>query len=434
MVSNITERISGLFHWLAGPQRGETTVDRLAFLFVFVGAKVVALVGMLWLARVAAPEVFGGVELALSAALIVAGVGLLGIPGGVTRLSLAMDEPRIADHLSFTALCIAGPATISAFTTLALGGSPVAVLMLASCAVVAFQVSASTYARIRARPMLNSVVDPLPVLSMLTIALGLWATDRLTMAAMAVTMTLLACALTMGLAIGFALLRRPQFLVSYRRALAISLPLLAFSGVAMMVGAGLRPLLGIRFSLEDLALYSLCFRLCAPSMLMHQMLMTAFFARMYQATDKAFDRVVTGLAGACILTVIVLSLSMPILVPMVFPAYEPALASLAAIFPLVGLQVVYWILIALMEMKIGRHAVAAGAAVTGYVIFALFAAAFLALPIDTLVQATALFDLALAAFAVAQFILLRRRGVDLPLIAAMVPVAGLTCGLLVWAA
>lgn len=414
-----------------GATAGGLLMQRLAFLIAFVGLKVVALFGMLWLARVAAPEVFGGIELALSVGLIVVGVGLLGVPGGVTRLALALDEPLIGDHLSFAALCIAGPASVAAIVGLAIGAPPVAVLIPALCAVTSFQASGSTFARIRARPMLNSIIDPLPTLSVLAIAGGLWAAGRLSLASLALGVTLLAAVLTAALLVGFIRNRRPDFVAAYRRALAISLPLLALSGVAMIVGAGLRPLLGVRFSLADLAIYSLCFRLCAPSMLMHQILGTAFFARIYKASDRDFDRVAAGLMSLCMLTVVAVWLALPPLVALVFPTYGPALPGLTVLFPMVGLQVIYWILIALLEMRVGRHAVATGASVAGYVIFGAFAAAFTLLPVDTLLRATLLFDIALAAFAAAQIVLLYRREARLPLVAAAIPLVGLACGLLV---
>ena len=414
-----------------GAPSGGLVLGRLAFLIAFVGLKVVALFGMLWLARVASPEVFGGIELAISVGLIVVGVGLLGVPGGVTRLALALDEPLIGDHLSFAALCIAGPATVAAVVGLVIGAPPVAVLIPAVCAVTSFQSSGSTFARIRARPMLNSIIDPLPVLSILAIAGGLWAAGRLNLPSLALGVTILAGVLSTALLIGFIRNRRPDFLVAYRRALGISLPLLALSGVAMIVGAGLRPLLGVRFSLADLALYSLCFRLCAPSMLMHQILGTAFFARIYKAADHNFDRVAAGLMGACVLTVIAIWLALPPLVGFVFPTYIPALPGLTVLFPLVGLQVILWILIAFLEMKVGRHAVATGASIAGYVIFGAFALAFSVLPVDTLLRATLLFDVALAAFAVSQLILLHRRAVKLPLIRGVLPLVGLVCGALV---
>lgn len=414
-----------------GAPAGGWMLGRLAFLIAFVGFKVVALFGMLWLARVASPDVFGGIELALSVGLIVVGVGLLGVPGGVTRMALALDEPLIGDHLSFAALCIAGPATAAAILGLIIGAPPIAVLIPAVCAVTSFQSSGTTFARIRARPMLNSFIDPLPVLSILAIAGGLWAAGRLTLPSLALGVTILASVLSTALLIGFVRNRRPDFFAAYRRALGISLPLLALSGVAMIVGAGLRPLLGVRFSLADLALYSLCFRLCAPSMLMHQILGTAFFARIYKATDRNFDRIAAGLMAACVVTVVAVWLALPLLVELVFPTYVPALAGLTVLFPMVGLQVVYWILIAFLEMKVGRHAVATGASVVGYVIFGAFAVAFSALPVDTLLRATLLFDIALAAFAISQLVLLHRRAVKLPLIWGAVPFVGLTCGLLV---
>jgi len=412
---------------LLGEGPGERVRDRLVFISVFVGAKVVALVGMLWLARVSDPRVFGGIELALAVGLIVAGIGLLGVPGGVTRQALTMGEPKIGDHLSFAAATIALPTTVAALASLALGGPPALTLTFASCSIAAFQAFGTTFARIRARPLINSVVDPLPVLAAILIATVLWAVGRLTLPMMALATTILAAGLSTVLLAGFVRSRRADFGQAYRRVLGISLPILAYSGVAMMVGAGLRPLLGLRFSLEELALYSLGFRLCAPSMLMHQMLVTAFFARVYTATDATFQRVASGLVAVCVLMVAAVWLGLPVLVRLVFPAYMPMLPALEALFPLIGLQVIYWIIIALLEMKVGRHAVAGAAAVGGYLVFAAFVLVFLGLKGGTLLSATIAFDIALAVFAGVQLVLLERKGVRLRLLGWVLPGAGAAC-------
>lgn len=424
-----TRRLIELFPGLidAGGFNHGAILNRLAFLVVFIGAKVVALVGMLLLARLAAPDVFGGVELALSVALIVAGVGLLGVPGGATRLALAMDEPRVADILAFAAICIAAPATAAAVVGLILGWPSIWVLVLASCAAACFQVATTTYARIRALRFVNSLSDPFAVLAMLALAAVLWLAGVLTLANLALAATGLACLLCLVLVAGFLRARRPGFLVAYPRALAVSLPILALSGVSMIVGVGLRPLLGTTFPLEQLAVYSLCFRLCAPCMLIHQLVGTAFFARLYRASDRNFDRVTAAMVAGCTVCVIGLWLVLQPLIELAFPTYVTQIGILAPLFPLVGLQVTIWIVNALLEMKVGRHDVAHQAAFLGYGVFGVFFAIFVLGAARTMSQATLMFDAALIVFALGQIALLLRRQIRLPLSAGAIVLTAAAC-------
>jgi O-antigen/teichoic acid export membrane protein len=198
----------------------------------------------------------------------------------------------------------------------------------------------------------------------------------------------------------------------------------------MIVGAGLRPLLGAQFSLDQLAVYSLCFRLCAPCMLIHQLVGTAFFARLYRTSDRNFDLVVVGMIAACTLCVAALWLALRPLIGVAFPTYITHIAMLTPLFPLVGLQVTLWIVNALLEMKMGRHEVAHRAAVLGYVVFGAFLAIFALGAAGTMARVTLLFDAALLIFALGQVVLLYRRNVRLPLAACAAPVATAACVLM----
>ncbi|RZJ01608.1 MAG: hypothetical protein EON90_02205 [Brevundimonas sp.] len=397
----------------------------LPFLIVFVGAKAVALLGFLLLARVAGGYVFGGVELALSAGLMAATAGLLGLPGGVTRLALVMDERRIADLLSFAAACVAVPATLLAVATLSLGGSALWALVLACCALASFQLVASSFARIRSLPLLNSLVDPFTVLVILALAAPLWLMGQLTLAGMAVLTTIAAGVTSVAVVWIHLIKRRPGFASSYARAIRISLPMLAMSGVMLLASMGLRPALGIRFRLEDLALYALCFRLMAPCMLIHQIITTGFFARIYGSSEAMFDRLMASMIVLYSVVIVVLWAAMPQVIRLGFPSYADGASTIMPLFPLVGLSVVFWIVSAMLEMMAGRHGVAGRVALWGYPVFGLCLGAFLLLGTFNLVEATALFDAALAIFIFVQLFALYRGGAKFPLaaVALSAPIA-----------
>lgn len=400
-------------------------VRQAPFLFVFVGAKAVALLGFLWLARVGGGQVFGGVELALSVGLMVATAGLLGLPGGVTRLALVMDEQRIVDLLSFAAACVAVPASLLAIVSLALGWPALWALVLACCALASFQLVASSFARIRALPLVNSVVDPFTVLVILVVATPLWLTGSLTLAGLAVVLTAAGTATSAALVLVHFQKRRSDFRASYVRAVVISLPMLAMSGVMLLASMGLRPALGLKFSLEDLAFYALCFRLMAPCMLIHQVITTGFFARIYASSEAGFDRLVAAMTGVYCLVIVTLWALMPLMLRVGFPSYADNASTILPLFPLVGLSVVFWIVSAMLEMMAGRHGAAGRVALWGYPVFGLSLGAFLLVPGLNLVATTALFDGALAVFIVVQLLALRRFGAKFPFagLALIVPIA-----------
>lgn len=400
------------------------------FLVAFVGFKALALIGFLWLARVAGGQVFGGIELALSVGLMGATAGLLGLPGGVTRLALVMDEGRIVDLLSFAAACVAVPASLLAAVSLWVGLPAVWALILSCCALASFQLVANSYARIRGLPLLNSLVDPFTVLVILALAAPLWLVGELTLPAMAVFTTASAAVTSAALLLIHYRKRRPDFRSSYIRAVVISLPMLAMSGVMLVASIGLRPALALKFSLEDLALYALCFRLTAPCMLIHQVITTGFFARVYRSSERNFDRLMVGMISIYCAVVLALWAVMPWVIRVGFPSYVESAATIMPLFPLVGLSVIFWIVSAMLEMMAGRHGAAGRVALWGYPVFALSLGAFLIFPDLTLVGATALFDGALAMFIVVQLVALHQRGARFPLAPwALLAPAGLCAGL-----
>jgi hypothetical protein len=396
--------------------RGINPRQTLLFLVVFCGAKAAALFGVLWLARVAEPTLYAAVELGLAVGLIVCGVGMLGVPGAATRLALVGGEERVGDYLVFSAASVAVPACIVGLVTaLALGWNSPWPLLALCCALSAVQTAGSSYARIRARPMLNSALDPFATLALLGICLGLWLSGSLGATELGLATAVASVLLTVALVVAFLRVRRDGFASAHMRVIRLGLPILALGGVAMIVSTGLRPLLVVRFDLEALAVYALCFRLCAPALLIYQILNTGFFARLYQASDVTLDRIVLGLTAVNGAVVFGLWLILIPLLENLFPQYLPEQASFRQLFPVVGVQVMLWLIAGLLEMKMGRHEIAGRAAVAGYVAFGAFGAAFLIFPLPELRHAVALFSVALLIFVLAQCALAWRRGIRLPL-------------------
>lgn len=411
--------------------RGLDPQRTLLFLVVFGGAKAAALFGVLWLARVAEPTLYAAVELGLAVGLIVCGVGMLGVPGAVTRLALVGGEERVGDYLVFAAASVAVPACVLGLVSaVALGWDSPGSLLVFCCALSAVQTTGSSYARIRALPLLNSVLDPFATLVVLGLCVVLWLLHSLTMMAVNITAALLATLVTIALVATFLRVRREQFLPAYMRLLRLGLPILALGGVAMIVSAGLRPLLAARFDLQALAVYALCFRLCAPALLIYQVLTTGFFARLYRASDATLDKIAIGLTAVNTAVIAGVWLVLIPLLELVFPQYLSEQDHFRRLFPIVGAQVALWLIAGLLEMKMGRHGIAGRASVAGYVVFGAFGLAFLVFPTSEMRHAVALFTGVLLIFILAQCTLAWRRGIRLPLtVASSIGVFGILGGL-----
>lgn len=394
----------------------ERDVKRLVgVVLVFLSTRAVALFGLLWLARVAEPSLYATAELALASGLLVSGVGMLGTPGSATRLSLVGGEERVGDYLAFSTALVALPTAILAISSgFLLGWGTAWPLLAGCCALSAAQLAGATYARIRVKTLLCALLDPFATLILLAVALVLYLMDALTLAPLSALVSAISLFIGVGAVVAFWRVRRSDFAAAYMRVVVLGLPILALGGVAMLVGAALRPLLAVRFDLEALALYSLCFRLCAPAFVIYQTLIVSFFARLYRASDKSFDTVASALTGMnCVLIGGIWIVLEPILL-WGFPQYASNLELIRALFPAVGAQVALWLISGLLEMKMGRHEIAGRASLAGYLTMSAFAVSVYVMTSMDLRDAVLLFSFAILVSVLAQCLIAWRRGVYLP--------------------
>jgi O-antigen/teichoic acid export membrane protein len=378
---------------------------------MFGSAKAAALVGLLWLASVAEPSLYGVVELGLAVSLIVSTLAMLGLPALITREALVGDETNISDLLSFCALVVAVPCTIfSVASSLASQGKSAPGLIAAVCALMAFQTVGSVYARIRGPRILTSVTDPYATLIVLMSCVLLWWGADLRMEFLSLTLGVSAVGTVVFLGACFARTKREDFLRRYVHLIPAALPLLALGVAAVVIGAGLRPVLAARLDLEQLAIYSLAFRLMAPCLLLHQVCQTAFFRQLYRMSDTQFSFVLSGVIGMCVTLVIVIWLLLPQILTYGFSDYLAVSAEMSATLPLVGAQVILWISAAFMEMRVSRHGGAASVALASCVLLSAFVVILLLHPAPSLAFAVLAFDISLLAILLAQALILRRKG------------------------
>ena len=393
------------------------------FVITFVGMKAIAFTGLLWLAGISGRGVFGAIELSLAIGMIVGTSGLIGIHGAAPKLALTMGRAKIDDLLAFAAFVVASLAAAGSAVVWLVGLPALWALCIACCAPAAAQATLAAYARTRALPMMNSIVDPLAAVVMICVVGVLHFCGRLTVVWLAGTLTVVAFAIALVAFYAFLRCLRPGFTSAYREALSVGWPILVFGLVGVSIGAGLRPLLAAAFSLQALAVYSLCYRLAGGLLIFHQVLTTAIFSRLYMSGPQGFDRLVMGASTFLTLVALAMWVLLPRFIGLAFPAYRDQAGEIGRLFPLVGSQVILWILNALLENRINRHGASRIAAGSG------FGLLFLYIPLVFLVHdlrvAVAMFDIVLMAFSLIQVTLLWRKNDALPLTAMSVIALGI---------
>jgi len=389
----------------------------LTFLVSFVGTKALAFLGLLWIARSVSATIYGSIELSLAVGTIAGSVGLIGIHGAAPRLALAMGDEKIDDLLAFATFLLSATAAVGAAAIWVLGLPPLWACLAGCSATAAAQASLAAYARTRALPIMNSLVDASAAISMVLAVAALQLAREVTIAHVAQVFTFLAASIA---AASFAVFRwrvRENFRSGYLNALSMGWRMQVFGLTSVIFGAGLRPLLALTLPLSALGVYSLCFRVANLLLLIHQVVSTYIFAVLYRSGSRGFDLLFALLVGFLAVLSVGLWIAVPLMVHKVFPTYLSDLALIEKVFPLIEAQVVLWIGEALLENRTNRFGLstrAAGGGLCAIVAYALF------FRFGGLAGAILLFDAVLAAFALFQVWLLWRADDRLPMAAGSI--------------
>lgn len=397
----------------------------LTFLATFLSTKGLAFLGLLWIARSVGPATYGAIELSLAVGTIAGSIGLIGMHGAAPRLALVMGDEKIDDLLSFATFQVAATTVIAAAAVWILGLPPIWACLAGCSSTAAAQAALATYARTRALPIMNSLVDASATIAMVLAVIALQLAGGVTIVHLAEVFTILAVFVA---AVSFAVFRwraRANFRSSYQNALSMGWRMQVFGLTSVMFGAGLRPLLALTLSLSALGVYSLCFRVANLLLLVHQVVSTYIFAALYRAGSRGFDLVFTLVVGLLSVLSVGLWAAAPIMIHRVFPTYLPELLLIEKVFPIIEAQVVLWIAEALLENRTNRFGLSTKAALGGLCTIVAYALVF---RFGGLAGAVLLFDMALAAFALFQVWLLWRTGDRLPMTAgSILAVVALAC-------
>lgn len=326
------------------------------FLANFAAAKIGVYLLPLVIAAFASASVYGAIEFGWAVALMGASVLTGAQFGGINQRYLVARDRMVNDELAlWTALGCA------LAVMLWLGGSAAGVSLawqvaLASIGVGVVHNAASTYARMRGARIQTAWADGTATfvaggLMACLFALGLAGSER----AVAHGYVVLAVA---GASISTMLFfgsRQARLRQRNMRSFQLGLPMLANALLATWLGVCGRVLIGL-FEVEAVAAYGIMFRVAGLAFAVHQLAATALFARLYVARTRTADRIFAPFLTAVAGLLAVLSLAAPVIVPMLpIAALDQAGAALfAQLFPVVALQVFFWIAFAMLQVRVNR--------------------------------------------------------------------------------
>ena len=400
------------------PERGVSLKGKthhLVFLANFTMAKAAIYLLPLMLAAIASAELYGGVELALAIGLQACAV-LLGAPlAGITQLFLIRKDREVGDLLLLLTF-------VSALILSVLGAalwlgqaSPMLLLTVSILSLTVLQNTASTWFRMRGERNRTAWADGASLLIVGLVVGGVVVVAGADATGLAALVFMIVTGL---IALGSLVLlfrhRTPELRARLARASRIGLPMMVAGIFAIWLGVGGRIIVGVT-SADDLAAYSLAFRIAGFALGVHQLAVTAAFPALYASRTRRADRLLTLFLTGVLAVSLLLALAGPYVVDLFrFSALRPQdVEMFKAMVPLNAVQTYFWIGYALLQLRINRYGVAKASivpllAVTGGGILIIFLVAqFVSNDVRLIVALTALH--AAAYFATAWILLAKRR-------------------------
>ena len=332
----------------------------LIFFTNFTIAKAAAYLMPLLLAAVASAQLYGGIELALAIGQQACAV-LLGAPlAGITQVYLIRNDRAVGDLL--LVLTFASALSLSVLTGLLwlVRADALVVLTVSVLCITVIQAAASTWFRMRGeRNRLAwgdgaSLMIAGAVVSAVVLATGADAAGYATLVFALLTAIV-------ALVSGVALLRHraPDMRARLVRASRIGMPMMIAGIFAVWLGVGGRILIGA-LSADDLAAYSLAFRISGLALGVHQLATTAAFPSLYAARTRQADRLLAFFLAAVLAGSAVLALAGPFVVDLLtFSALrEQDIKAFKDLVPLTSFQTYFWICYSLLQYRVNRYGAA----------------------------------------------------------------------------
>ncbi|MGK9164798.1 hypothetical protein KXR53_00790 [Inquilinus limosus] len=388
------------------------------FLLAFALGKGSAFFGPLLLSQIMSIQDYGTAELGLSIGVIGAQILSFGIPGAIPQLVLIRKDDRVLDLLFFVVASIGVIGLAGAAIAYAVSGPLLHVFAGITIATAGAQVAASVYYRAMGRRFGILVADNLALYVFLIVGALVFAALR----QVPLWPVIIGCG---GAALGFTVFAlfglartiRPRFLAAYADARRMGFFMMVNSLVNFAIVNSSRILVGWFLSVEAVSVYSVCFRISAAIFLVHQLIVTAFFKTLYEASVEWFDRFYLGLLALTMTGAAVILAGFELFGDRLLPGWSAHLPEMSRLLPIVCMQTIWWVSLAHVELRVNR-ALISHQATTWLVGCAGLMVATLALlrALDLLTLSVAALVFAGTLFLVLhiQLTLLRRNGVALP--------------------
>ncbi|MDR6288959.1 O-antigen/teichoic acid export membrane protein [Inquilinus ginsengisoli] len=388
------------------------------FLMAFALGKGIAFFGPLLLSQIMNIQDYGTAELSLSVGTIGAQVLSLGILGAIPQLVLIRKEDRVQDLLFFVVASI-GVLGLAA-AAVAYAASSDLLYAFAAIAIVGTgaQLTAATYYRTIGRRYRTLVSDNLSLYLFLAVGgVVFLMLGRVPLGPVVLGYGGVVLGVTIFSFIALARTIRPHFFAAHADARRMGFFMMVNSLVYFTIVNSSRVLIGYFLSVEAVSVYSVCFRISIAIFLVHQLVGTAFYKTLYEASAEWFDRYFVILLAVTMVGASVLLTTFELYGAVLLPAWAGYMDQMSGVLPITCMQVIWWVSLALLEFRINRTLISKQAtlwlvACAGLMIVAL--ATLSALHLLTLATAALVFACTLFLALQAQLFLLRRNRVPLP--------------------
>jgi O-antigen/teichoic acid export membrane protein len=356
---------------------GAATLVKIAVYFANFGlSKAAAYLAPLVLAAWLDSSSYGIIEYAWSWSALTATLLTLGIPGAIPQLSLLRRPVPVADIM---ALCVAVPGAMlaaAAAVALIVAGSPASAVILGACVIALAQVTLASYSRTFSHRNPALWFEGLSIYGMAVIALGLAWTGTTGLLPLGIVSTLAAAVFVIGALTLFARLRQTELKTRLQSAVRIGLPLLAFTLSSIWASVCGRIYVGAFLGTDDLSVYSVDFRVASALLIVHSIIATGLFARLYAMPSRQYDRFLSVYLAAIALLAVAMIAAFPLLISTFrFRSIgTDNIPTAVNLFPIVMLQVYAWGAWASLEMRLARTRRSAPAAWRAMILMATIAA------------------------------------------------------------
>jgi O-antigen/teichoic acid export membrane protein len=396
------------------------TLARVVVYFTNFGlSKAAAFLAPLVLAAYLDSSSYGIIEYAWSCSALVATLLTLGIPAAIPQLSLLRRSVPVSDIMT---LCVAGPGillTAAAVVALVIADSPTQAIVLSACTIALAQMTLSSYSRTFSHRNLAPWFEGLSIYGMAVVALCLAAMRLVDFSRLAILTTIVAAGIVVVALVLLARLRQAELIVRLRNATRIGLPLLAFTFSSIWAAVSGRVYIGAFLQIGDLSIYSVNFRIASALLIVHSIIATGLFARLYKMSSRQYDRFLSIYLVAIALLAAAMTAALPVLVGQ-FRFRSIGTDNIDAtvnLFPIVMLQIYAWGAWASLEIRLARTRRSAPAAKKNIVLMIAIAAVLVGLGLQGLLSlrlCTILVSLQMLGGVAIQLWTLWRRGAKMP--------------------